>query len=141
MTPNPSNDKIIRETLLTAYLIKRLSQPIHESQAFLRGIIDGSGNIIKRPSTAEEHNAYTPIDSYIFKLKTILGSKLELLNHAVVLEKIVKNSELPIALYEKELQFKHEMQTVLNRFKTVCNDATKNGLPISTIEKIVLESL
>jgi len=136
-----SYEKLISETLLTAYLIKKLSQPISESQAFLKGIIDANGNIIRRPLTLEEKYAYTPIDAYIFKLKTMLGNKLSLLNHKIVLEKIVENASQPIALYEKELQYKHELQTILNRFKSICNEAADNGLPTATIEKIILESL
>jgi hypothetical protein len=134
------NDKIIRETFLTAYLMKKLAQPVYESQAFLKGIVDASGNLLKRPETIDEQCAYTPVDAYIFKLKTLLGSKLDLLNHKVFLEKVIKNSDLPVELYEKEVQLKYEMSLVISRFKEICNEASGNGLPITVIEKVLLES-
>jgi hypothetical protein len=129
------------ESFVIGYMMNVLSTPIHETQAFKLGIVDASGSVIKRPETLEEQMAYTSIDSYLFKLKNMLGSKKDLLNSEVYLEAVNKNAELPIELYEKEVIFRNYLTLIMKHFKEALDKAAEQGLPSVLIQKIILESL
>ena len=130
----------LNEAFLTAYMMKKLAEPFKNTDAFKLGIIDTNGNLIRKPVTLEEKLSYTSIDSYLTKVKKMLGSKTDLLNHNIYLEKVTDASKLPIELYEKELAFKHELSVIAKHFKQCLQDANSQHLPTELIEKIVLES-
>jgi len=129
-----------KESFIMAYVMKTLATPIHETPAFKLGLIDAYGSIVKRPETLEEQMAYTPLDSYIFKLKSLLGNKNDLLNSEVYLEAVVKNAEIPIELYEKEVKLRNLMKVIVKHFDEILNEASDSGLPIMLVQKIILES-
>jgi hypothetical protein len=130
----------LNESFLTSYLMKKMEEPFINSQAFKLGIIDENGNQLKRPITIDEKLAFTAIDAYITKLKKLVGNKIDILNTSVFLERLVNTSNLPIELYEKELQFKSELSIISKRFKDCLMEAKTNGLPSELIEKTILES-
>lgn len=130
----------LNEMFITAYVMKKLAEPFKNTDAFKLGIIDTNGNLIRKPVTLEEKLSYTSIDSYLTKVKKMLGSKADLLNHNIYLEKVTDASKLPIELYEKELAFKHELSVIAKHFKQCLQDANSQHLPTELIEKIVLES-
>ena len=130
----------LNEAFLTAYMMKKLAESFKNTDAFKLGIIDTNGNLIRKPVTLEEKLSYTSIDSYLTKVKKMLGSKTDLLNHNIYLEKVTDASKLPIELYEKELAFKHELSVIAKHFKQCLQDANSQHLPTELIEKIVLES-
>lgn len=128
-----------KESFIIGYIMKKIMQPINESAAFKMGVIDANGNMIKKPETIEERMSFTPVDKYILKLKHLLGNKADLLNTQVVLESAIKASQVPIELYEKEVQFKDKLEIILNSFNELLNEAANNGLPIPTVEKTILD--
>ena len=136
------NDKTLNlnEAFLTAYLMKTLETPFVDMLAFKYGIIDEQGNQLKKPQTLEESLSYTSIDSYLIKLKKIIGNRTELLNYNTFLENSTNISKLPIELYEKELELKSELAILSNRYKKCLIEAKLNHLPTELIEKIVIES-
>jgi hypothetical protein len=133
-------NNMTQESFIIGYLMKKLQEPIYESQAFLKGIIDANGNLVKHPETIEERSAFTPVDAYILKLKSMLGNKIDLINHKLVLEKVIQAASIPIELYEKEVQLRSKMDLVIQQFNEICNEASGEGLPLHLIEKILLES-
>lgn len=128
------------ESFIQSYLMNTLSEKFIDSQAFKMGIINENGDIVKKPETLEETMAFTAIDSYLLKLKKLLGNKVDLLNSEIYLEAAVKTSNVPIELYDKEVKFKSDMQMLVNRFFDMVQEAQNNNLPITVIEKIILES-
>jgi hypothetical protein len=133
-------NSLTQESFIMAYVMKRLSTPIHETEAFFRGFVDANGNLLKKPETIEEQSYYTPIDAYIFKLKSLLGSKKDLLNHQIFLEKVVQNANNSNEMYQKELELKSKMDLIINRFKELSTEASNDGIPISLFEKVLIES-
>lgn len=129
------------ESFIIGYMMNVMSTPIHETQAFKLGLVDASGAVIKRPSTLDEHMAFTPIDSYLFKLKNMLGPKKDLLNTEIYLEAVTRNAELPIELYEKEVKMRNDMKIIANRFNEMLTEATEQGLPLMSIQKVILETM
>jgi hypothetical protein len=136
----PTTTLNLNEAFITAYIMKKLEEPFLGSEAFKLGIIDRNGNQIKVPQTLEEKLSFTAIDSYLIKIKKMLGNRSEMLNHAVYLEHVTNVSNLPIELYEKELEFKSELGIISKRFKECLSEAKENNLPTELIEKIILES-
>ena len=130
----------LNEAFITAYMMKKLETPFNQTEAFKLGIIDENGSLLRRPETLEEKLSYTAIDAYLTKIRKLLGNKADILNHNIYLEKATDASKLPIELYEKELEFKNELQVISMRFKECLKEAKKNRLPTELIEKIILES-
>lgn len=63
------------DTLITYRVLRMLTQPFVETDAYRLGIIDAHGNILKREKdlrTQEEMNAYTLLNRMVFKLKRII---------------------------------------------------------------------
>jgi len=126
-----------QESFILAYIMRKLSEPIYESSAYKMGILDLNGNIIKKPDTIEEHMAYSVIDSYLFKLRTLLGDKIDILNSSKLLESAIKGSKTPIEYYADEVKLKSDLQIVAKHFFEAINESK---LPVATVEKIILET-
>ena len=127
------------ESFIQGYVMKKLVEPITNSPAFQMGIIDIEGNMLRKPETLDEQMAFTAIDSYLLKLKKLLGNKVDLLNNDIYLEAAIKTANLPIELYDKEVKAKTMMKIIVKHFNEVVNESLKD-LPITTVEKIILES-
>lgn len=54
-------------------LIKRLSTPFNEMDAYRLGIIDEKGKLLKSPKTRQEQDAYTLFDRTVVNLKRVMG--------------------------------------------------------------------
>lgn len=128
------------ESFVLAQAIKTLSIPIHETKAFKMGIVNAEGDIIKRPETLEEKMAYSKLDSYVFRLKKVLGQKLDIVNRTMQLESVIETAKMPMDMYQKELQFKNELSYIAERYNNCISNAEKDGLPLSIVQKVILES-
>tara|TARA_B100000927_G_C16461122_1_gene467881 strand:- start:486 stop:1055 length:570 start_codon:yes stop_codon:yes gene_type:complete len=62
----------IADTLVTYRLLKLMSTPIKNSQAFKMGIIDGDGKQLRKANTAQEKEAYTFLNRFVFKIQNAL---------------------------------------------------------------------
>lgn len=134
-------NQMAQEGFIQAYVMTKLSERICDSKAFQMGLIDGNGHLVRKAETLDEQAALSPVDMYILKLKSLLGNKLDLLNHEVYLEKVVENSKAStIEQYSKEVQLKSDMEFVVKRFKEVVESAQNNSIPIVVLEKIILDT-
>lgn len=61
------------DAVIVYEIIKRLSVPFDETDAFKLGLIDKNGKKLKSASTSEEKKAVTLFDRMIFNLKRILS--------------------------------------------------------------------
>jgi hypothetical protein len=131
-----------KESFITAYMIKTLSQPFTEMLAYKNGIIDQNGNQLKRPVTIDEKNSLTALDSYIIKLKKLLGNKIDLVNHTMFLEATTKTPKnLTQEEYSAELAIGNELKFVKARFDECIKMAQELNVPSTTLEKLILESI
>jgi len=53
-------------------LIRAISTPFDETDAYELGLIDDKGKLLKKPRTSEEKDAYGPFDRVVFNIKRIL---------------------------------------------------------------------
>jgi len=78
----------VADTYLIYQVLKRLTTPFEETEAFELGLIDKNGKLIKKPKDSKEKNAYTLFDRFIFNLKRILhrfGLKSKFSSYAAAL--------------------------------------------------------
>lgn len=54
-------------------LIKAISTPFDETEAFELGLIDDKGKLIRKPKTSAEKDAYDHFDRFVFNIKRILS--------------------------------------------------------------------
>jgi len=135
----------VKNTITFGYLIERLSSPIEETHAFKIGLIDSNFNLTRFPTSDEDKLAYTPLDAYIFKIKKMLGPKIDLLNNEVIFEKMKNEkgsllNEEKIKKYEVELKLKERMNKCVLEMYDIFDDGFQNGIEMDVIERILLES-
>ena len=78
----------VADTYLIYQVLKRLTTPFEETEAFELGLIDKNGKLIKKPKDGKEKNAYSLFDRFIFNLKRILhkfGLKSKFSSYAAAL--------------------------------------------------------
>ena len=62
----------VADTYLIYQVLRRLTTPFDETEAFKLGLIDKDGKLLKKPKDRKEKDAYTYFDRFIFNLKRIL---------------------------------------------------------------------
>ena len=139
----------IEKSFFLGYTMNLLSSPIEDIDAYKLKLIDENYNIVKYPENDEEKQALSPINVYLFKLKKIMGSKVNLVNNQMLFDYIIKDQDSQkdlinedcIKKYENELKFKSKIQTNLDVLKEIFDDGVQSGLDTITLERILLESL
>lgn len=132
----------ITNTIITDYVIMRLTESIKKTKAYELGLVDEEGVIIKPIETLEERNALTPQDVYLFRVRRLLGDKIDILNEQICLEQTVScNIDGWEELYENLNEFESKLIVLLKEFRQLYITARQNGLPDNLIEKAILHSL
>ena len=62
----------IADTLVTYRILKLLSTPIKNSQAFQMGLVDQNGKQLRKANTQQERDAYTFLNRFVFKIQNAL---------------------------------------------------------------------
>jgi len=78
----------VADTYMIYQVLKRLTTPFDETEAFKLGLIDKNGKLQKKPKTQEDKKAYTYFDRFVFNLKRILhkfGLKSKFSSYAAAL--------------------------------------------------------
>ena len=79
-------------------LLKRLTTPFDETEAYALGLIDERGKLLKKPKTPEERDAYELTDRFVFNLKRLIekvpGGKTRLGSYAAALLLIKEKAEI-----------------------------------------------
>lgn len=141
-------NQMMKESVLNSFpiaaLIFRLSEPITEMAAYKFGLIDENGRKLKVPVTEEEKNSFTLLDSFVIKIRRILGEeKIPLLNMVVMLEMTKSQNtgeKFDQQLYEKELKLKHRVAILVEEYKNIIAEGTQQGISRSSVENMFLES-
>ena len=112
-------------------LIKRISTPFDDTDAFKLGLIDKNGKRLKKASTKEEKEAMTYLDRFVFNLKRVmsrvgLDSRVATYAGALFLLKESQKNTLPsdeeiINGLNEEMQYLNENTQL--RYKDVIEDA------------------
>ena len=112
----------IADTYLIYQVLKRLTTPFDQTDAYELGLIDKNGKLLKKPKTPKEKEAYTYFDRFIFNLKRILhkfGLKSKFSSYAAALFLLKEE--------RKEIPSDIEMyQGILEEEKYLRNNYNKN---------------
>ena len=109
-------------------LLKRLTTPFDETDAYELGLIDERGKLVRKPKTPEEQDAYDLVDRFVFNIKRLIekvpGGKTRLGSYAAALllikereeiEKIVDSDYLIEQEWKRNVrQLKRDMPLKLN---------------------------
>jgi len=132
----------IESVVTVAYLLRKLTEPIKESQAYQSNIINDKGQQI-RNLTESDKGIYTPVDAFVYKLRSLLGPKVDLLHNELALEYIrnyvTESSDLK--LFEKEIIYFNKINNILEILNSTIQEAKHDGLPDLAIEKIIFEKI
>jgi len=127
----------IQTSVIVGHLMSRLAMPVEDTLAFKLGIINENYDITRFPTTDEEKLAYTPIDAYIFKIKKMLGPKIDLLHNEMIFEQISKENngttlltEEKIKQYEAELKIKDRLKKCVLEMYDIFDDGVQHGLDV-----------
>jgi hypothetical protein len=69
------------DMVLTYVLVQKLLTRINNTKAYELGLVDNNGLVIKTPETEEEEESLGMLDKFVFKLKRMLGPKLNQLSN------------------------------------------------------------
>ena len=136
----------LKDGLTLGYLMKRLTQPITEWNAYKAGLIDENGKTIKVPESVNEKSLLTKADKYVLRLKSLMDShKLDLLNNSIYLSDsssptLVKGS-LYSESYKKEMQYKEKINDQIKSLFETIGEANLNGISTNKIESLIVESI
>ena len=79
-------------------LLKRLTTPFDETEAYALGLIDERGKKLRSPKTPEEKDAYDLVDRFVFNIKRLVekipGGKTRLGSYAAALLLIKEREEI-----------------------------------------------
>lgn len=133
---------MVAEAFITSYLLKKLKTSYVDTKAFDMGVINESGQLIRKPITPEEKAAYTILDSFIFKIKRFLGEKLELISESLYLDaaRQTLQEKTSVENYEKELTLKRKLSNISRQFYDTIKSARDDNISEPIIEKTILES-
>jgi hypothetical protein len=127
---------MLKESLKSNFLLKELNRPITEFTAYKLKIVDENGSKIKEPISEEEKHSYSPAVQTILKIKKYLGSKIDLINHSMVLEqesKIQYNKENHLKL----LALEQKISDIYEDLSRTIDTALTNGLSLEQISAIL----
>jgi hypothetical protein len=69
------------DQVLTYVLVQKLLTRVDRSEAYSLGLVDKNGRTVRLPETPEEEESLGLLDKFTFKLKRMLGPKLNQLNN------------------------------------------------------------
>lgn len=123
--------------LTNKVFLNELKKPYKEFECFKLGLIDESGNKLKAPITEQERAAYSPMVKTILTLKRYLGSKVELMDAANLLEKESLPLKEDIESYKKLLEFKDRIESNVNELYKILDEAFSSGISLEEIQKFI----
>ena len=129
-------NSMVKESLLENFFFNEIFKPITEFRAFKLGIIDESGNKIKEPVTEEEKQSYTPAARTLIKIKRYLGSKLDLIQRATILEKENSLSHTK-ETHKLHLEYEDKFNDVFADLHKLTDEALRDGLSLEQIESLL----
>lgn len=133
-------------SIILGYLVRRLSEPTIDTMVYKLGIINENGDIIKLPQTVEEKAAFTNLDLYILKLKSMLGSKVDLLNNEILLSSISERISDPnspensVKLYETSLKLKDKFANIVAEFQEIFEEGLLAGFSTTSLEGFLIDA-
>lgn len=97
----------VTDAVVVLRLLRLLSTPIEQSDAFKYGIVDKNGKKIKNPETTKERDSYTILNRLVFKLQYALGKSPDrtsrrLLSVAAALAILREHSAETLESYDDE---------------------------------------
>lgn len=114
-------------------LIRAISTPFDETDAFELGLIDEKGKLLKKPRSKEEKEAYDHFDRFVFNIKRILqrfnlDKRYATYAGALLLMREGANQLSPQEL-EKELinEYNDVKKNIPKTFKQLKDEATTTG--------------
>jgi len=132
----------VEKTIVSSYLIEKLSSPITEMKAYKLGLIDKNGNRIRKAVTTEEINSFTYLDEYIINIRQSLGNKVDMINSTLKLQIENKVSMVEFAkLNESTSDLETKIKRISSELKQTITSAYSEGLSTAMIEKLIFENM
>lgn len=120
-------------------LLKSMLAPINNHQAYKLGLIDVSGNVLKKPVTSIEKKSLNIFEGFLIKLKSLVSGKLHQIIDEAVYCNTIQNEELFNAeKYEKEIQLKESIDSIIKQLYNTMKEY-QNDLSSEKIEQCVIE--
>jgi len=79
--------------VLSYVLVKKIMTRVNRTKAYKLGLVDFEGKTKKTPDTADERSALTILDKYVFKLKRMLGPRINELSNFLYVNSLDSNVE------------------------------------------------
>jgi hypothetical protein len=115
-----SQRKINNDDLISYILLKKLLQPVNQTDAYKLGLVDISGKVVRDPETDVELSALTSLDQIIFEMKSIMSGRINQFYKYVVL------NALSDSLYKNlTTNFSYQNRPEITKMKEILKQNTK----------------
>lgn len=127
----------LQSALASGLLINELQKPFEEFKCCKLGLIDKQGNKLREPITEEEICSFSPFVKTILRLKRYLGTKADLLNASLNLEKESIPLKEDINKYTKLIEHKNKIQDNISNLYKLVEDACNDGFSIEEVGALI----
>ena len=120
----------VESILANNILLYLINRPIVEYTAYKLNIINESGDLIRKPTSTEELQSYTPEIRTLLLIKKLVGEKIDILNSTLQLESAIscKNIDnLKINYYQEQLD------GIFSDLACIVEQALRDNIPLSMI--------
>lgn len=110
----------INTGFIIGYILNELSIPIINHPAYKIGLINEEGKLLRVPSTDQEKQVYTPIDSLIIDLKRRFKRPIDLtINESLFKCSMNKVDKFNPQQYSDEIDFKSAIEHIAEQFYNI----------------------
>lgn len=79
--------------VLSYVLVKKIMTRVNRTKAYKLGLVDFEGKTKRKPETTDEKSALSILDKYVFKLKRMLGPRINELSNFLYVNSLDSNIE------------------------------------------------
>lgn len=138
-------ESLIKNGVQMTLLMNALKEPFTNKQAYKLGLINEEGERIRKPITLEEKAALGLYESLIFKIKRLLGPKIDLIHEMLQIESSKPEEQESIEDFQRNCEMEAALSARIEiparEIEKLIHEFTLKGLPTEKIQKILIEKL
>ncbi len=129
----------VNSGFILGYILNSLSQPIEVHPAYKLGIVNESGDVIRKPVGDQECCACSPMEMMLINLKKRFGGAIDLtINESLFRSSINSTGSFDPDQYNAEMDFKSAIENVAEQFYNII-EMYSNKLSMEKIDQYITE--
>lgn len=123
----------VRKTVELSYITDRLLQDTKHTEAFITGLIDEKGNLLRAPNSVYEQNLVSPLGKLLIRLKNYIPVSAQTLTESLKLQSCISES---IEEFEQKLKLENDIYFIIKQLKETIQNYS-NKISIERVEEAI----